>query len=62
MQDMNCIVRGEFTFFSSESVSLFLKIINLLAQRINFAVWIQLFSYYTNTIQLNTVIYIITGY
>ena len=59
---INCIVHGEFTFFSSLSVSPFLKIFNSLTQWIDFAAWILLFSYYTNTIQLNTVTYIITGY
>ena len=58
---INCIVCGEFTFFSSEPIFPFLKIFNSLAQWIDFAVWILLFSYYTN-IQLNTVTYIITGY
>ena len=56
-ETINCIVRGEFTFFSSASVSPFPKIFNSQAQWINFAVWIQLNSYYTNPIQLNTVTY-----
>ena len=52
-RNINYIVLGRFTFFSSESVSPFFKIFNSLPQWINFTLWILLFSYYTKTIEVN---------